>query len=403
VKTNSTAIGLQVSEIEFLGVLSGPPVVVAPYTLPATQVALVGSTATLPVEVGGSTPFTFQWTFNGGNLSNGGRISGAQSNLLTLTNVQYSDAGAYELNITNAQGFYDVYPDGGADQNLLVIAVPTLLTNGLGWSTSANPAAASPLIDNNILMLTDSTGSSARAAFFGSPVYIGAFRASFTYRDQSGPGAADGFTFCLQNDPRGPAALGGPGGALGVSGITPSAELTFNIYAGSPGGVGMAFGTNGNNGNPYASTAPVDISSSDFIDVVVLYRNGVAQVSLTDEQTSAQFSTNLAVGDLSTRLGASTAYVGFTGADGGSPSTQTITAFEFIPLTTLAAQVSGSNLLLTWPLQPAGYILQSTSSLSAPNWQNVTSPVTTVGAQNQVSLPLGPGSDFFRLVVPLPQ
>jgi hypothetical protein len=400
VKTNAAANSMQVAEIEFLGIASGPPVVIVPYSLPETKVAVVGTTATLPVGVGGTLPFTYQWTFNGVNLANNSRIAGAQGNVLTITNVQFSDAGYYQLNITNSAGYYNVYPGGGADQNLLVVAGPTLFTNGLGWTTSGNPAPSSPIIDNNVLTLSEGA-TGARSAFFGTPMYIGAFQASFIYQDVS-VGGADGIAFCLQNDPRGTAALGGAGGDLGVSGITPSAELTFNIYGGSPGGVGISFGTNGGNGNPYNSTAPVNIASGDPIAVNVVYYNGVANVTLTDTTTSDTFSASLPVGSLPTILGAQTAYVGFTGAVGGVTSAQTITDFAFVPLTTLSVQVSGANVVLTWPVQPAGYVLQSKSPITAATWQDVGAPVVQGNGLNQVTLPLGTGSEFYRLAITAP-
>ena len=55
-------------------------------------------------------------------------------------------------------------PGGGADQNLTVIAVPTLMTNGLGWTANATASPISPVIDNNTLTLTYGAGSSARSA-----------------------------------------------------------------------------------------------------------------------------------------------------------------------------------------------------------------------------------------------
>jgi hypothetical protein len=401
VKTNATANGMQLAEIELLGLASGPPVVVQPHSLPENNAVLLGTTTRLSVGVGGSEPFTFQWTHAGTNVIDNGRISGSQTRNLTIANVQYTDAGYYQLNITNAQGFYNTYPGGGADQNLLVVAVPTLMTNGLGWMANASTTPVSPVIDNNILTLTYGAGSSARSAFFDSPTWIGAFKASFIYQDVAG-GGADGATFCLQNDPRGPAALGGAGGGLGVSGITPSAELTFNIYDGSPGGVGISFGTNGNNGNPYQSTTPVNIAGGNPIAVTVLYRNGAYNVTLTDTVTSDTFTTNIQTGDLTAVLGGQTAYVGFTGADGGISSTQTITDFQYVPLTALSVRTSGANVVVTWPMLPAGYVLQSRADLASGNWQPVPNPVVQVGGQNQVTLPASAAKQFYRLGIPLP-
>jgi hypothetical protein len=392
---------MQIAEIEFLGFASGPPVVIQPYSLPENNAVLLGSTSHLSVGVGGSEPFTFQWTHAGTNVLDNGRISGAQTRVLNIGNVQYTDAGYYQLNITNAQGFYNNYPGGGADQNLTVIAVPTLLTNGLGWTAQGTPALTSPIINNNTLTLTYGAGSSARSAFFDSPTYIGAFQASFLYQDVGG-GGADGATFCLQNDPRGPDALGGAGGGLGVSGITPSAELTFNIYDGSPGGVGISFGTNGANGNPYQSTAPVNLASGDVIAVTIVYGNGAFTVTLEDTTTSDRFTTNIPTGDLTTILGGQTAYVGFTGADGGISSTQTIANFQFVPLTSLSVHASGGNVVLTWPMLPAGYVLLTASDLANPTWGPCPSPVQ-VGGQNQVTIPASTAKQFYRLAIPLPQ
>lgn len=43
----------------------------------------------------------YQWQKNGENISNGGRISGATSRIVLITDLQESDAGSYALNVTN--------------------------------------------------------------------------------------------------------------------------------------------------------------------------------------------------------------------------------------------------------------------------------------------------------------
>jgi len=392
--TAANGSGTTAGEAALLTVNPGSaPLVTAPFSLPTDVVAMLGGTAVLRVNEAGTLPLTNQWTFNSANLADTSRISGSKSNVLTIANVKTSDAGHYQLNIANSLGAYNIYPGGGADANLTVITAPTFLTNGLGWT--ANGAAS---IANNLLTLTvnDAVGE-VSSFFFGSTVYIGAFKTSFTYQDVGG-GGADGFSFCLQNDPRGSAAIGGGGGALALSGITPSAALTFNIFGAS----GMSFGTNGANGNPYSPTTPVNLASGNAIAVTVVYANGVMQVNLTDTVTSASYSTNLSVGDLTAVLGGQTAYIGFTGASGGVDSNQTITDFTYIPLTKLSVQAAGANLALTWPELPGGYVLQSTSSLGTPNWQTVSATVTQAAGQNQVSVPIGAGNQFYRLALPVP-
>jgi hypothetical protein len=232
-------------------------------------------------------------------------------------------------------------------------------------------------------------------------MYVGAFKASFTYQDVGG-GGADGFAFCLQNDTRGPSALGGSGGALGVSGITPSAEFTFNIYDGSANGPGTSFGINGANGNPFTTNEFVNLASGDPIAVTIVYQNGAAQLTLTDTTTTLSYSTNMAVGNLPAIVGGQTAYVGFVGADGGVVSTQTITGFEYVPLTTLSARASGGNLVLSWPVVPAGYTLQSKPTVSSATWQNVNATITQVGGQNVVTLPLTGTQQYYRLNIAVP-
>jgi hypothetical protein len=371
---------------------ASPPMVTSPFSLSENNLVIVGGTVTLRVNETGTLPITNLWTFNGSPLIDNGHITGSGSNILTIMNVQSSDAGYYQLNLTNSVGSYSAYPSGGADQNLTVVPIPTFFTNGPGWT-----AGGSASIANNVLTLTTGTGQTSEF-FLSSTIYIGAFQASFIYQDVGG-GGADGFTLCFENDPRGSQASGGGGGQLGVSGITPSAELTFNIY--NPNTPGISFGTNGANGAPYNPTTPVNIDSGDFIAVNVLYQGGVMQVTLTDTNTSATFTTNISA-NLPAIVGSQQAYIGFTGASGGVGSTQTITDFLYVPLTSLSAKLAGSNMVLSWPMIPGGYTLLATPSLSSPKWQSATGTVYQISGQNQVTNGVGSGSQFYRLAVPIP-
>jgi hypothetical protein len=71
---------------------------------PVSQVVTAYQTATFTILTTGTPPFILQWRKEGTNLSNGGRISGAASNVLTVANVQINDAGAYSVLVTNAYG-----------------------------------------------------------------------------------------------------------------------------------------------------------------------------------------------------------------------------------------------------------------------------------------------------------
>jgi hypothetical protein len=58
---------------------------------------------------------------------------------------------------------------------------------------------------------------------------------------------------------------------------------------------------------------------------------------------------------------------------------------------------SGTNVVLKWPIYPAGFGLQAATNLAAPVWDtNNPAPAVTNG-QNCVALGVTNGSQFFRL------
>ncbi len=84
---------------------------------PSDLTLIGGMTATFTVGVTGGLPLNFQWQHNGVDLTNGGRITGAQftltdgtnifgaaASVLTITNIKASDGGNYRLVASNAAG-----------------------------------------------------------------------------------------------------------------------------------------------------------------------------------------------------------------------------------------------------------------------------------------------------------
>lgn len=71
---------------------------------PASGTVSSGGTATLSVGVAGSPPFSYQWLFNGTNLTESSRITGTTSSNLTIKFFQASDAGAYQVVVSNLTG-----------------------------------------------------------------------------------------------------------------------------------------------------------------------------------------------------------------------------------------------------------------------------------------------------------
>lgn len=68
---------------------------------PLSTAVIVGSNAVLSVTASGSEPLSYQWQLGGMNLANGGRISGATSDVLTITATTTNDAGDYTVSIAN--------------------------------------------------------------------------------------------------------------------------------------------------------------------------------------------------------------------------------------------------------------------------------------------------------------
>jgi len=116
---------------------SNPPV--APFILaqPVSRTATVGATVTFMVSASGNPAPSYQWQFNGVDLT------GATTPMLTLNNVTTNQTGEYRVVISNAAGFTNsapatlsVFPATYADS----VSVLTYNVKGNGasdWSTNA--------------------------------------------------------------------------------------------------------------------------------------------------------------------------------------------------------------------------------------------------------------------------
>jgi hypothetical protein len=91
----NNAFGTITSSNATLTVIAVPPTIALQ---PTNQAALPGSNATFVVAAGGPIPIFYQWQFNGTN------IAGATNATLTLTNVQFTNQGGYQVVISNAFG-----------------------------------------------------------------------------------------------------------------------------------------------------------------------------------------------------------------------------------------------------------------------------------------------------------
>jgi len=112
-----------------------PPTITAQ---PTNQYPDAGGTANFRVAVVGAPPLTYQWQFNGANLTNGNGISGATSSNLTLSAVQSAQTGSYRLIINGAAGTTTSSNATLAVFTTLPLDV-ALDTTGLVWTNTGTP------------------------------------------------------------------------------------------------------------------------------------------------------------------------------------------------------------------------------------------------------------------------
>ena len=108
--SNSLCVGLAVDSASYgvpsTATFDQAQIVNQPDVLASPQggMAVIGNSLTLSVAAVGASPLFYQWQLNGTNLTDNGRISGSQSNSLTLATLLLSDTGGYRVIITNAYG-----------------------------------------------------------------------------------------------------------------------------------------------------------------------------------------------------------------------------------------------------------------------------------------------------------
>ena len=71
---------------------------------PTNQTILAGATVMIVAPTIGTLPLFYQWQFNGTNLADNGHITGSLTNALNITNAQVTDAGNYQIIVTNNYG-----------------------------------------------------------------------------------------------------------------------------------------------------------------------------------------------------------------------------------------------------------------------------------------------------------
>ena len=96
--------GCRVDELRvgttWAAVTGGPDLVAQP----ADQTLNAGATATFSVTAAGGPPLSYEWRKDGVALTNGGRVLGANTGTLSISDLVQADAGGYSLKVTNSYG-----------------------------------------------------------------------------------------------------------------------------------------------------------------------------------------------------------------------------------------------------------------------------------------------------------
>lgn len=227
-------------------------------------------------------------------------------------------------------------------------AAPALsFPGGFAGSTAQLQLNGSAALKGATLELTDGNGGEAASVFSRSAVPVQRFSTTFDFRLTSA--VADGMTFTIQL--AGPTQLGGGGGSLGYGGIPASVAVKFDVWNNNGEGIDST-GLFTGGASPTGAAGSFDMTASglnlhtgDTMEATLVYDGSTLLEVLTDTVVGATFVQSYPV-NLSSVLGATTAYVGFTAATGGSAAVQDVLSWSFTPLPT-AAPASPANLRAT--------------------------------------------------------
>jgi hypothetical protein len=100
---------------------------------PANQTVTVGDTATFNVSVTGDLPYNYQWYFNTNTL-----LTEQTNALLTITNVQTTNAGGYAVVVGNNNGSVTSLV---ATLNVLLPVIPSITAQPQDWTNAVGFAA----------------------------------------------------------------------------------------------------------------------------------------------------------------------------------------------------------------------------------------------------------------------
>ncbi len=114
-------------------------------------------------------------------------------------------------------------------------------------------------------------------------------------------------------------------------------------------------------------------------------------------QAAARFTTSDA-GDVQAKIAVTRVRYGIIRPCGPLAGVNPLAECKPVTDVTLTIERSGNNVLVSWPVEATDFVVQGTPSLTDPQWGAVNATVEVINNRNVVTLPIGTGTQFFRLM-----
>ncbi|HVU28287.1 MAG TPA: LamG-like jellyroll fold domain-containing protein [Verrucomicrobiae bacterium] len=394
---------------------------------PKSQTVRQFSDVTFSVNVNGPSPFQYQWYFNGNALSSVDNPT-ATNTTLVLTNAQLNQAGTYSVVVSNAMG-------GITSQSatLSVSQVPLVGLWRFNEGNGTNALDSSGLGNNGFLagengnvpawvagqsgfggalrFTNDGTDHAFVAIPASDSLLIGQTETNpwtitlWAYEDSDGTGdfmanygrflvIDDGTAFQFESGSSGDGEIytwtrANPAWQIAWgtdSSVTPLLDQWVHwalVYDGTNLTV-YRNGNQGENGGVASMPVTAPLGGYDGFQDSILIGSELAQPG--DRNWNGMLD-DVAVFNIPL----------------SQSQIQTIMSGDFsafLPQPRLSISSSGGNVVISWPLAQSNYQLQSTPDLTEPFWTGVSTSAVTNGNTWTVTLPIGPGTQFFRLMRP---
>jgi len=350
-------------DVDYVRISGFPPAIV---NQPTNLAVAAGGVANFTVTASGVLPLSYQWQHNGINLL------GATNPMLPLTNVQLANGGNYSVTVTNQYGSVT-----SSNALLIVDALPAFVTQ---------PTNLTLTVGSTAVFAASVTGSlplSYQWTFNQTNLLPGMTNASLVLTNVQ---LAQAGVYALTVTNLFGAALSSN------ATLTVADVLDHFVWNTLP--------------SPRFANAPfgVTIQAMDPDNQLFTNFNGTALLTTTNgvpvqPPVSTSFNQGMWMGTLTISQPVPNLVLQASDGAGQVGLANSINVVN-VPAVQMAS--SGTFLLLFWPMDPAGFALESTTNLVSGPWVPVTVPPVPIGNQYLESIQLNTTNQFYRLQYTLP-